>query len=219
MPVKIDVMVTEPFMNNHPGPNSKRHEIIDKIEEEWGKWIEDSNGNYIGYVRQVSPNEAQIPASELPSTTLSDRVHKADNYIENAAQNIASDADMILVIDYFGGGDYPGVSTDWGNAGKDYRNNEITATVDTWWEDNNELDPVSANVRSEGIAFHEVLHQFDMYHSDCSALQRSRWDRYSIDCPPDGNPECSDAGDPFYQGFETSDCSTSTVRNHIDNNI
>lgn len=218
MTVLIDVIVTEDFLDNHPDSSPKQHEITNTVEDEWGSWIEDSSGDYLAYFREVSPSDDYIPSAQLSNSSLKDRAHDADGYLE-VQGDIASEADMVLVVDYFGGG-FPGYSSGIANAGKDYRNNDITAVVDTWFEDNDELDQMTQNVRSEGVAFHEVLHQFGMLHgNDCSTLSGHYWDKYSIACVPDGDVTCNNSANPVYQGFPTSSCSTSTVRDHIDQHI
>lgn len=226
MTTQIELVMTEAFLDDYSDPHNKQDEIATAVETEWNSYIEDSNGDYAISVGKQTSTDAVVPESHLSNTSLEDRAEDADSYLSAWHPQLMNSVDAALIIDYFGPNNPPGINPGPGNAGKSHASNTITAAVDIWHEDNDDLDLMTLGVMSEGIALHEILHFFydpdtgsEIHTDKCSTRYGLNYESYTIMCVPDGSVGCNDPTDPVYQNFITSDCTTSVVRSHIDTYI
>ncbi len=121
-------------------------------------------------------------------------------------------ADAVVVLDhyYFDEGHY-GVGF-IGNVGYD---SNICGIIDCAYEDYNSMAPELQNVKSAGVAYHELSHVFNARHTDVGMdIYNNATIKYGFD---DGISACYKDALPEVVEREQSYCCVNRVRNRYDN--
>lgn len=194
-------------------PSDKLDSLASWCGVTWSNEVDNSNGDYPirTYVENGS-DKVVIPESALPNNeSLGDRLTAADDWLANNTQ-MEDWADSFVVADHYGldSNDTYGIAY-VANAGQD---NNITAMADLSYEDNGNLPPAYSEVKSEGLAFHEMCHVYDGYHKDGDIQSDGdaslMWDWNDVDC--------SDSGTGDLKRRYLSTCNRDRIRYYYDQN-
>jgi hypothetical protein len=192
-------------------PTNKLESLVNWCGNTWADEVDDGDYRYTPYIESGS-DKVVVPESELPNnSSLGDRLGAADSWLVNNT-TMEGWADVFVVADHYGfdSDDTYGIAYT-NNAGSD---SYITALVDLSYEDNGELPPAYSQVKSEGLAFHELCHVYSGDHKkgdtqsdgDASLM----WDWNSVNC--------SDDGDGSLKKRYLSSCNVQEIRDYYDNN-
>lgn len=213
----ICIIGTDRFWNNHRSPTNEIESISGYINSEWDDEISDGSGDYDKIVTLYYEGGASIPESALRDNgNLDERNEDGDNWLENNESTLYSNSDAIVIVDYYG---LDSNTYGWGYIGYAGGNFNLTGLVDTHHEDNGNLPSELSEVESEGVAFHELLHNFSAEHPDdvtTISFGFGDEDVITIMYSWDG-VRCSNNGNTELMTSRASNCTINTVRSYIDN--
>lgn len=193
-----------------------KDEARDFADELWSSYIEDGSGDYgATFVK----NYNLIYESELDETgTLEERRRAADRVLRENYTSFYEGHDAHIVVDEFGessGGPYAiGPHQTAGQS------SEKTGIVDSWFEENDELHPKHDIVGTAGIAARPLMQMYGGQSPDhVERITPNRtYNRYSVMWNEEG-AACQSTGGRGYVEQRCSPCTTSTVRDYIDNSL
>lgn len=205
--VDIALIGTE-YFHDYYG-SGKLSDIHDWVENTWENHIEDGSGSY--EVMTDVYTSTEIPSSAISGTTLAKRRKTAEDWVKNN-KGWYSNYDVLLMATYWGGEDGIYGNACVGCAGG-YRK---SAMVDTFYEYNNMMTSTFDNIKTEGVAWHEVGHTFCAWHADSGAY--SDCDATLMHNPND-SADCFNycSSDPDLIIRDVSSCTKEVMRCFIDN--
>lgn len=224
----ISLVGTESFYDGYSGdPNSKISGISNWLDSSWQDNIEDGSGDYSADFSVESKSAVEVPSSalrgcsqccggEVSCVELCERRSDAQDWLHNNWSGYSS-PDVVLVVDYYGGDDAEGSNQDTygcaavANAGND---SGKTAIIDTYYEDNNQLDSNFTEVKTEGVGFHEVGHEYCALHEDSSIYYDD--ESTLMYSPGAGVADCTNNGTSETIKNDVSACSKSVIQCYID---
>lgn len=172
------------------------------------------NGNYGASFADWPETSIAVPDSAFDSTIMCNREDDADFWLDFNWQYYENYAAIIVVDDWGQDDDSLGCAP-IGGAGYDGINK--TAIIDARDDRNGTLPSYLENVRSEGIAAHELGHLYNAVHSDGST--QNIWfnpDESSMLAVPSDPIECTNNGSVDERIQWYSDCTVGQVQGHID---
>lgn len=215
--ILIDFLGTEDFFDRWSGDaEAKIASVKDWCESAWSQ-VEDGSGDYEASFYAWG-DTVQVPSKVLPDgdEAFSERVWEADQWLQDNWYYYES-SDAVVLADHYGKGKHDNHGKTKGQAGSNILN---VAMYDTYYEDENELFPTYEGVGTEGVAYHELSHLFQAFHSD--ATTNSSWfspTEASILYSPAEDPECSVEGSPDAVERFHSACGRSAIRGFIDQEL
>ncbi len=211
--VEIVFLGTEWFWTYYDktSPKNKLESLLSYCGTQWAQEIDENNGDYpfTPYIESGS-SKLVVPESALPDTdsTLKERRTAVDNWLaNNSGMNWA---DGFVVADHYGFDDNTYGWSYGAGAGAAGGNYGITALVDCSWEDHSDLPPAYNDVKSEGLAFHEMLHLFSGNHTKANTESNGdasvMWDWNDVDC--------TDSGPGSLKEGYVSSCNQNRIHNY-----
>lgn len=175
---QVYVVGTEKFYNDYSGDAAtKRNAIKAYGDDTWYLEVEDGSGDYKATYTDFSQSDVEVPESALSDccAELGTRRTDAQDWLSNNWGSY-SEADVVLVVDWYGGDHRNNESSHtYGVAGiGDAGDGNKTAIVDTYYEDKGILDSQLEAVGTNGIAVHEVWHEYCAVHSQAARYSNCR---------------------------------------------
>lgn len=205
---------TTGFFDNYSktNPGDKVENMQKWCSDTWDTWQSTDDFWYA-----VDRSVIEVPTPSGNDTC--ERTKESQQWLENNYDDY-SFYDAIVVLDYWGGYGL-GYSSAIGGAG---HYNDKVSLVDMKEEDSGNLPGFFSEVKSEGIAFHEVGHLYCARHTDC----RLRINTYESTCeatllrnPSESTKFCDNDcydNDAAYQVRSVYDCASKTIDCYVNAN-
>lgn len=203
---------TEVFWDDYSkqSPTNKINYLANYCENMWSGEIDSGSYDLATSVEDGS-GRTEIPESALPDNqpSLYDRLKSADNYLESNLSGYYG-IDSIIIADYYVNNAYG-----WALGANATQSINKSAVADCGWEDNSSLPPAYSNTKSEGIAWHELLHlwradhTYGITYADGDATIMWDWNQ---------TPDCTDNGTGSLKLRDVSSCNKDRVRSYYDDN-